>query len=374
MFIRNYRREQLLHYFFLIPAMAAIANLSCLIENVRRDLRFHRLLSLFYLAIGLQNGLTALMCWGPNENWVRIFWAIQAHTFFAVAPILVAICSFASGRRLVNPWTLSVCGLALAVDLFSTSAPAFFITEFKHLEFGFAPIISVPGGIIASTVHVAAIAVSLYLLWNPRQWNAFFERKVFTIALIVWWLAIFSNFIPMSGFRFPPMHPVVDGVLSVLFAIYVNRFSAGPQGILRTLSNALISGAIGLLAALFIWPLTSRFEFGPWVLSAVSTAAGISFFSFLVWLGGRTDVPVVEVGAMDLGEYGLSKQELRICELVAEGHSRSFIRLVLNVSDGTLRNHLKNIYAKTLPENTTGSKDQLQRLTVLLSKKKVVES
>lgn len=360
----------MLEFFFIIPGLAAVANLSCLIENLRRDLRFHRLLSLFYLTVSMQNALTSLMCWAPTVELNRIFWSLQSHSFFAMAPILVAISSYASGRKLSNPWSLSIIGLALLADLLSTSIPGLFIIEFQRMPFGFAPILSTEGAVIASSVHVLSILVSLFLLWKPVHWNSFFNRKVFISAVFTWWAALFTNFIPMSGINFPPLHPVFDGILSVLFAIYVNRFSAGKPGLLRNLSTALIAGAMGLLAALLIWPVLNGYTLAPWMLSMISTAIGIGAFSILSWLEKRELVPVPDVH-LELDEFGLSKQELRICELISEGHSRSFIRLVLNVSDGTLRNHLKNIYAKVLPENTTGSKDQLQRLTVLLSKLKI---
>lgn len=363
----------MLQFFFIIPGLAAVANLSCLIENLRRDLRFHRLLSIFYFAVGIQNALTALMCWAPTEELVRIFWSLQCHSFFSTAPILVALSSYAAGRPLVNRWTLGVLLLALFADLFSTSVPEWFIIQFQRMNFGYAPILTLKGGVFASTVHVVAILVSLFLLWKPIQWNSFFNRRVFVIAVLTWWAALFSNFLPMSGFSIPPLHPVVDGILSVLFAIYVNRFSAGRPGFLRNLSHALIAGAVGLLGASFLWPFLQQWKSGPWVLSIVSTALGIAAFSLLSWLETRDNSPVPGV-RLDLDDFGLSKQELRICELIAEGHSRSFIRLVLNVSDGTLRNHLKNIYAKVLPENTSGSKDQLQRLTVLLGKRKQREN
>ncbi|PJZ84245.1 helix-turn-helix transcriptional regulator [Leptospira harrisiae] len=359
--------------FFLVPLFASLANISCFIENITRDHRFHRLLSVFYFTIGVQNAATAALCFASDETTGLAFWIFQCHSFFLLAPVLVAICSFCTGRKLLNQGTIGIAIYALVVDLICSSIPKTVVYGFAKFSFGMAPLLTDVGGILGGSVHFFAITLSLYYVLFPLEWNAFFERRTFIIALCVWWFGLFSNFLPMYGFNFPPLHPVVDATLSVLFSIYLNRFNAAKPSVYSFIASILISLAVGLLIGIFILGILPIFTYKEFVTSVLTTLTSLVFFAYLLKTtlkDNRPNLPFL----LPLEQFGLSKQELRICELIAEGHSRSFIRLILNVSDGTLRNHLKNIYGKVLPESNSTSKDQLQRLTVFLSKQKITES
>ncbi|MCW7468141.1 helix-turn-helix transcriptional regulator [Leptospira kanakyensis] len=355
--------------FFLVPLFASLANLSCFIENITRDHRFHRLLSIFYFTIGVQNAATAALCLAPDETSGLAFWIFQCHSFFLLAPILVALCSFCTGRKLFNQGTIFIAIYALVVDLLCSSIPKTIVYGFATLSFGTAPLLTFFGGILGGSVHFFAIAISLYFVLSPLEWNSFFHRKTFILALCVWWFGLFSNFLPMYGFNFPPLHPVVDATISVLFSIYLNRYNASKPSIYSLFASILISLAVGLLVGILVLGILPIFPLRELVVSIVTTLTSLLFFSYLLKTTLKDEKPNLSF-SLPLENFGLSKQELRICELIAEGHSRSFIRLILNVSDGTLRNHLKNIYGKVLPETNSTSKDQLQRLTVFLSKQK----
>ncbi|TGK88297.1 LuxR family transcriptional regulator [Leptospira bourretii] len=358
--------------FFLVPLFASLANVSCFIENITRDHRFHRLLSLFYFTIGIQNAATAALCFASDETTGLAFWIFQCHSFFLLAPVLVAICSFCTGRRLLNQGTISIAVYALAVDLLCSSMPKTVVYGFTKFSFGMAPLVTQLGGILGGSVHFFAIALSLYFVLFPLEWNSFFERRTFLIALCVWWFGLFSNFLPMYGFDFPPLHPVVDATLSVLLSIYLNRFNASRPSVYSLFASILISLAVGLLFGIIVLSILPVFVYKEYLISIVTTLISLLFFAYLLKTTLKENRPNLSF-SLPLENFGLSKQELRICELIAEGHSRSFIRLILNVSDGTLRNHLKNIYGKVLPESNSTSKDQLQRLTVFLSKQKIAE-
>lgn len=360
--------------FFLVPLFASLANVSCFLENIARDHRFHRLLSVFYFTIGIQNAATAALCLAPekSESVGLAFWIFQCHSFFLLAPVLVALCSFCTGRKLLNKATIAIAIYALSVDLLCSSLPKSFVYGFALLSFGMAPLLTVFGGILGGSVHFLAIAISLYFVLFPLDWNSFFDRKTFIIALCVWWFGLFSNFLPMYGLNFPPLHPVVDATLSVLLSIYLNRFNTSRPSLYSLIASILISLAVGLLVGILVLRILPTFPFKEMVTSVVITLSSLLFFAYLLKSSLKENKPNFSF-PLNLGDFGLSKQELRICELVAEGHSRSFIRLILNVSDGTLRNHLKNIYSKVLPESNSTAKDQLQRLTVFLSKQKLLE-
>ncbi|AYV56486.1 PAS domain-containing protein [Leptospira kmetyi] len=68
-------------------------------------------------------------------------------------------------------------------------------------------------------------------------------------------------------------------------------------------------------------------------------------------------------------EYGLTYQEAKICELLVAGQTRDNLVRQLGVHSGTLKNHLKAIYRKTIEkdlEEPGQGRDKLQRLTMFL--------
>ncbi|MBM9576321.1 PAS domain S-box protein [Leptospira sp. 201903070] len=68
-------------------------------------------------------------------------------------------------------------------------------------------------------------------------------------------------------------------------------------------------------------------------------------------------------------EYGLTYQEAKICELLVAGQTRESLVQQLGVHSGTLKNHLKAIYRKTIERDLAEpgqGRDKLQRLTVFL--------
>lgn len=78
--------------------------------------------------------------------------------------------------------------------------------------------------------------------------------------------------------------------------------------------------------------------------------------------------PIVPISGMNniLGQgnpRGLSRAELRVCQLLAAGDKAKDIAEVLGVSITTVRTHLRNIYAKT---NTSG---QIELLAVINAEK-----
>ncbi|PJZ52427.1 helix-turn-helix transcriptional regulator [Leptospira adleri] len=355
--------------FFIVPIMAVLANVSCLIENIRRDHRFHKLMTVFYLAIGVQNATTALICAAPNEEMGLAFWVFNCHSFFILSPVLVGMTSFCTGRRILNRFTIFVFVVALVFDFFCSSFPRLIITGFQSFQFGLAPLLSPLGGVLGIGIHVLALCVSIYFFLKPVQWNVFFEKRFFVGVFLFWWFALFTNFVPLFGIDLPPLHPVADSALSVILSVYLNRYNVGKASLLRITANILISIAIGVTIGMFFWSFFKFIPFHEIYVTAISALSACSFMAFLVFHSYKTE-ELVSVPNLNLDGYGLSKQEIRICELIEAGHSRTFIQLILNVSNGTLRNHLKNIYAKVLPESKSTSKDQLQRLTILLSKLK----
>ncbi|TGM03709.1 DNA-binding response regulator [Leptospira barantonii] len=355
--------------FFIVPIMAALANLSCLLENIPRDHRFHKLMTAFYLAIGAQNFSTAAMCVSSTEEIGLAWWIFQCHSFFILSPVLVGMASFCTGRKILNRFTIFVFIVAILMDFLCSSMPRMFIEGFKPFQFGLAPLVSPIGGMIGIGIHLLSMFLCIYFFIRPVEWNVFFDKRFFIGVFLLWWVALFSNFFPLYGVDLPPLHPVADAVLSVTLSVYLNRYNEGKRGLLQIVANILISIAIGVMLGMSFWNVLKSVPFREVYVTAISAFAACSFITFLLFHSYETK-NLLPTSHLNLEGFGLSKQEIRICELLEEGNSRNFIQLVLNVSNGTLRNHLKNIYAKVLPESKSNSKDQLQRLTVLLSKRK----
>ncbi len=58
-------------------------------------------------------------------------------------------------------------------------------------------------------------------------------------------------------------------------------------------------------------------------------------------------------------EHGLTRRELEILEILADGHSGPYISETLFISDNTVRTHIRNIYRKL----GIGSREDILRIT-----------
>lgn len=78
-------------------------------------------------------------------------------------------------------------------------------------------------------------------------------------------------------------------------------------------------------------------------------------FSHSVYLAGRRNLApaTVEVSAQVDDEPGLTRRELEILRLVAEGHSNAQLARMLWVTEQTVKFHLSNIYRKLDVANRT---------------------
>ena len=63
--------------------------------------------------------------------------------------------------------------------------------------------------------------------------------------------------------------------------------------------------------------------------------------------------------------FDLTVMERQICVFLGNHNSREDVMRLLNLRTEAMKFHLKNIYAKLLPENIT-SRDKLHRLAILL--------
>lgn len=357
--------------FYLIPLFAVVANIGCLLPNVGKDHPFHRLILIFYASAIVFNITTAILCISDSPGFSRAIWAYaMVPAWFLIPVLLVSMVSFASGRGIVNRFSIFM-GVSVLPALFAIFiSPASFLVSFHKTSFAILSLeMSAMGSFLGGYSQFIGIALSLYLILRPIRWVSFFSRKLFIIAILLWWLPMLSNILATAGFDIPPPHSLADAVMSVMFSIYLNRRSIGVSPIISLVSNILISLSISVILGIIAWEVLPTHSGKEVVVISVVALFACIFASLLNVKGLASGESHGNDMDASLREFKLSKQELRICELIFEGHSRAFIQLVLNISEGTLRNHLKNIYAKVLPKRKDQSKDQLQRLTVLISKK-----
>jgi DNA-binding CsgD family transcriptional regulator len=356
--------------FYLAPLFAALANLGCFVLNAGRDHPFHRLMLAFYVAAGVFNFSTAMLCLTTVEAEAFFWWRyFNAVAWFSTPPLLVAMTAFVTGRRILAwPAGLAV-GTSVLCLLAALIRPELYIAEFHQFKFGLGPITTPVGNVLGALPQLTGIALAAGLLLHPVKWNAFFHRGLFVVGVVLWWLPMFANLAPMAGMNIPPLHPIADVVMSIGFSAYLNRRSLQAPQASAIASNLLIAASVGVILTTLAGLIVVLPAAVALFATALGAAACLTLLRYPREAAALADIPAVL--ALDLQQFGLSRQEIRICELIQEGHSRSFIQLVLNVSNGTLRNHLKNIYAKVLPRDAErpAARDQLQRLTVFLSRR-----
>jgi len=101
-------------------------------------------------------------------------------------------------------------------------------------------------------------------------------------------------------------------------------------------------------------------------------SAGISLVFFQIWFNRRTydtNSSPMHIFIKLQNDFGLTYQEANICELLLRGETKLDILSKLKITNGTMRNHLSEIYSKTIDLFTaevSKDRDKLQKLTVFL--------
>ncbi len=364
--------------YYVLHIVSAAGCFCLLLDNVRRDHAFHRVVSFFYFFLFLLNAVTAFELTALDPA-TAIFWFLVGRHLSLVLPfVLVVMAAFISGRKLFSAggWAVGALGIGLIlitnVTFFTGGDP--FIGPFRQFDFGNFVTVTAVGYIALGTVHAVGFVISLYYLVVPRRWASFWSPWFFIPLFLCWWLAVFSTgSLTLLGFGIPPFGLALDGMLSFAVCIALTRNALQPNSLLIRASKLLTALSAGLvLSFLVLMSLADRVQVMALILIA---CAGSLLFLETIHILQRKFLPSPRDPGLvpGLRELGLSPQEARICELLHEGYSRQSLLLLLNISSGTLRNHLQNIYKKTLPAGPggpgAGSRDKLQQLTVFLHRR-----
>ena len=96
---------------------------------------------------------------------------------------------------------------------------------------------------------------------------------------------------------------------------------------------------------------------------------GVLFLIFGIWLGTRSNNGKKEKDKYDPEKLGLSKREVEVLELLAQGFSNQEIADKLFVSLNTAKTHISNIYTKLNVKRRTQAIQKARDLALILHTK-----
>lgn len=358
--------------FFLVPLVAVFANSIAALKNLCRAHPVNRvLLAIYLILIGINSCTVGMLTAADALSAMRWLFTLRHFLFFFPTALLL-LAAILSGRSTRHALILISFGAAsmaiVAADATFFSGSTALVLGMRQYTFGFFPELSGRALAMLGVLFLGAFSVSIYWLLRPLRRLQFFSYPMLILLYALWWPGIMLNAIPLSGTGLYPLGSAVDAVVSLIVTAYLHRNETTGDSLWQRLIlpailvtvSMLVAGAGGLLMLQSL---------GMW--AALPVGLLMSLATLLAYRSVQR--PLAEKPALSLESITLSKQERRICELIHEGYARSDILIFLNIADGTLRNHLQKIYAKTIDANgriTSDEKDKLQRLTVYLNRLK----
>lgn len=239
-----------------------------------------------------------------------------------------------------------------------------FVARIAHFPWGFYPVNPGPGAWLFSVATVICITASLLVLAFPKE--TVHRRSVVRLRclLVLFWLFVMTSYLPMNGIAIMPLGNAGNAVVAAVLVAVLYRDSIKSLSLtfMLRLTGALASVAMASIAGY----VTAEFISGSAAHATsviIASTAAIGVFVRFFPPGG----PVHHDGI--IFPENLTPQERRICEAVASGLPRDQLREHLRITAGTLKNHLKSIYRKTIDQgldDPSDHRDKLQRLTAYL--------
>ncbi len=129
---------------------------------------FHRLMLGFYVAAGVFNFSTAMLCLTTTVEQAMFWWRyFNSVAWFSIPPLLVAMTAFVTGRRILAwPAGLAV-GTSVLCLLTALIRPELYIAEFHQFKFGLGPITTPVGNVLGALPQLTGIALAAGLLLRP---------------------------------------------------------------------------------------------------------------------------------------------------------------------------------------------------------------
>ena len=356
---------EIIHFF---PLSAMLANIAAFSAIVRERDSFANYFRVFLLVLVGGNLSVFLILGSSSSGEAVVFFHIFRHFIFFVPYLLLSLSRILSGRPAVSTMTSVILAITIALlvliefDFFSNRSVL--IQEWKSYDWGLFPILAIPARILVGGLFGVSFLLSLAVLLKPQE-NL--QRGWIPVLVVFWWIGLGTNFIPLFGINLFPLGMGADSIISVFVSVYLSRTESNSAFQKIAEAAACLSVSLGLGSLFLLYLPDLHFAQGPTVLLSLIGATATWIVLRLFRPSGR---PTELLDMRSLAQKGLTKQELRICELISEGYTRKQIGFFLGIADGTLRNHLVHLYEKTVGKESgsDGGKDKLQRLTVFLQK------
>ena len=373
---------------FVLSAVAFLANLAVILflTQLRERERYVRpMIGLYICLAGFNLGLTFMVTAPSAERAWFILFLFRPFLFF-IGPCFLWTCVTLTGVDTVGQrvgrrvWI----GASFALGLFMTvasgagylSGSRFFISEMQLLPWGYIPLAGPGAAFGLGGLLVLTIPGSFILLWSKQRLLADVSRDMMIGLFALWWGGLLTNGFGLAGFKVFPLGSAIDAVMSFIITAYLHRHvppGSGSRLILR-IAGMLASLCPGAMATYFL--LEFVLPDAPVVNGLVGlVTAGVALYVFQRWFSTNAQAGPTRIGTPLFvrlqNEYELTYQEARICEEAYLGQPREAILEMLKITDGTFRNHLSEIYRKTIDPveaTTSARRDKWQRLTVFLHK------
>ena len=378
---------------YVLPAAAFLADIAVilfLLSNWRGGSGgLDRPLLLLYVCLTGWNLCVALIISAPDAERAWFYLFCLRHFMFLTPPAFLWFALRVTGRtvRWLPAAAFAYAGLFLALAAWTyLSGSRLLIEEIRRYEWGWFPYTAPLARVLLGVLFAGCLLPAFAALIRPRELPAELRGHIRNARLwlpalfVCWWLTLLIAFLPLVGIDLFPPGSGVDAIVGLIIAIYLrgsrNAANASRRStLLAKLAGMLVSSSFGIVVTFVL------LEF---LLPAQAIATGLAgaftaFVALLVfqrWFAHAAGSHVEPKAADDRPlfvilqtRYQLTYQEALICTQLADGVRRAEIVAKLGVTDGTFRNHLSEIYRKTVDQieaPAERSRDKLQRLTVFL--------
>ncbi|MBM9577612.1 response regulator transcription factor [Leptospira sp. 201903070] len=352
----------------LFPITAMLANLAAFFAILRDRDPFAVYFRVFLLVLAGGNFSIFFLLKASSSEKAFIYFHIFRHFIFFVPYLLLSLSRILSGRPVRSAMTYivltSTIALLILIEFDFFADKSVLIREWKLYEWGWFPVLEIPARILVGGFFGICFLISLILLLKPKETLL---KGWIPVFVVFWWLGLGTNFIPLFGINFLPLGMSADSIISVFVSVYLSREEA--DSVFHRMAEGFVCLSVALgLSSLSILYLT-RIE-STRIQTVLLSLIGATTSWIILRFFRPSKIKSEPLDLKSLSEKGLTKQELRICELISEGYTRKQIGFFLGIADGTLRNHLVHLYDKTVDKEKESNfgKDKFQRLTVFLQK------
>lgn len=385
-----------MEYSYILPTAAFLADLAVLlflISDWRSGLD-RPLLAMYVCLTGWNLGI-ALMISAPDPDRAWFYLFCMRNFLFLTPPAFLWFALRVSGRDWRWPpiiafvYALGFMSLAAGTYL---SGSRLLIEEIRFYDWGYFPYTAPLARVLLGTLFGGCLLPAFAALLWPRELPAELRDRVrharfwFPTLFVTWWLTLLVAFLPLTGIDIFPPGSGMDAIVGLTIAVYLR----GSRIVQATASRrtTLLANLAGMLASLSFGVFVTFF-FLEFLLPAQAIATGLAgaitaFVALVVfqrWFAHTSGVGSGRNVRRDANpddrplfvklqtRFALTYQEATICTELHHGVRRAEIVAKLGITDGTFRNHLSEIYRKTVDEMEAPaerSRDKLQRLTVFL--------